>query len=120
MEVFYMYKMLIVIPQSRMRSCWVFGLRNSTIFNNKGGYVASILENDVINNNITMIYNDAGLYLQAPKWISTPATDTKPAELENGAFISNSIIAKNNKNCVIADSNDSSVIQSSWRGGLQS
>lgn len=87
-----------------------FGLRNSTIFNNKGGYVANIRGGMVINN-ITMIYNDAGLYLQAPKWILTPATDTKPAELENGAFISNSIIAKNNKNCV-ADSNDSSVIQS--------
>lgn len=88
----------------------LFGMRNVTVFNNKGGYVANIRGGMVLNN-ITMIYNDAGLYLQAPKWIVTAATDTTVAKLDDSAYISNSIIAKNNKNCV-ADSSDSTVIQS--------
>jgi rhombotarget A family protien len=89
----------------------VFGIRNATIFNNKGGYVANI-RGGMMLNNITMIYNDAGLYLQAPQWTSTTTSNnTTTTKLEDGAYISNSIIAKNNKNCVV-DSGDSTVIQS--------
>lgn len=92
-------------------SLGAFGIRNSTIYNNKVGYVANI-RSGMILNNITMIYNDAGLYLQAPKWTSTTTTGgTTTSKLEDGAFISNSIIAKNNTNC-LSDATDAAVIQS--------
>ncbi|MFW1951089.1 MULTISPECIES: rhombotarget A [Acinetobacter] len=86
------------------------GIRNSTILNNKGGYLANIREGMTINN-ITAIYNDMGFYLEAPKWNSkvTNGNDTSTTK-EPSAFITNSIITKNNINCVAA-SNDETVIQ---------
>ena len=94
------------------------GLRNSTIFNNTGGYVANIREGMVLNN-VTMIRNDAGLYLQAPKWIvKTTTTDENDKKETNtdlvSASISNSIIVGNGENtCGLkTDPEDSTIVQS--------
>ena len=95
------------------------GLRNSTIFNNTGGYVANIREGMVLNN-VTMIRNDAGLYLQAPKWIvKTTTTDENDEKKETNtdlvsASISNSIIVGNGENtCGLkTDPEDSTIVQS--------
>lgn len=65
----------------------LYGLKNSTIFNNTG-YITNVRDGMIINN-ITMIRNNAGFYLQAPK---------------GDAYVSNSIISENgSKNCVFAD-----------------
>ncbi|MDR7016507.1 rhombotarget A [Acinetobacter sp. 3657] len=89
----------------------ISGLRNTTVFNNKGGYVVNIREGMILNN-ITMIKNSGGLYLEAPKWKSTVTEGDKITIKENtSAFIANSIITANNKNCV-ASSTDASVVQS--------
>jgi hypothetical protein len=53
----------------------ISGLRNTTIFHNKGGFIANIREGMILNN-ITMIKNAAGLYLQAPQWTSTTTNGT--------------------------------------------
>ena len=90
----------------------VSGLRNSTIYNNKGGYVANIREGMLLNN-VTLIKNAAGLYLQAPKWNSTTTTgeDTTTTAYPS-AYISNNIIVDNNGNNCTAAVNDASVVQS--------
>ncbi|MFK8932874.1 rhombotarget A [Acinetobacter junii] len=88
------------------------GINNTTIFQNKGGYVANIREGMIVNN-ITMIKNAAGLYLQAPKWNSTTTTgeDTTTTAYPS-AYISNNIIVDNNGNNCTAAVNDASVVQS--------
>ena len=90
----------------------ISGVRNSTIFHNKGGYVANIREGMILNN-VTMIKNAAGLYLQAPKWNSTTTTgDTTTTTPFTSAHVSNSIIVdNNNKNCVAA-ADDATEVQS--------
>lgn len=95
------------------------GLRNSTVFNNTGGYVANIREGMVLNN-VTMLRNDAGLYLEAPKWnVKTTTTDENDEKKETStdyvsASISNSIIVGNggNKCSLEADSQDQTAVQS--------
>ncbi|WAU74481.1 rhombotarget A [Acinetobacter sp. TR11] len=94
----------------------ISGLRNTTIFHNKGGFIANIREGMILNN-ITMIKNAAGLYLQAPQWTSriTNGTTTTTKKIPS-AYISNSIIVDNNdKNCTLAGG-DESVIQSNLVG----
>ena len=64
----------------------LYGLKNSTIFSNTG-YLANVRDGMIINN-ITMIRNSAGLYLQGPK---------------GNAYVSNSIIVENGaSNCTFA------------------
>ena len=65
------------------------GIRNSTIFHNKGGYVANIREG-MIFNNVTMIKNAAGLYLQAANW-NVPASGTTTTSSVPSAYVSNNI-----------------------------
>ena len=65
------------------------GIRNSTIFHNKGGYVANIREG-MIFNNVTMIKNAAGLYLQAANW-NVPASGTTTTSPVPSAYVSNNI-----------------------------
>ncbi|MCH7313660.1 rhombotarget A [Acinetobacter sp. ANC 3882] len=92
------------------------GIRSSTIFHNKGGYIANIREGMVLNNN-TMIKNAAGLYLQSLKWKVTTVTDENGEKKETvkeypGAYVSNSILVANgNSNCVNT-SDDTTVVQS--------
>ncbi|WP_312102441.1 rhombotarget A [Acinetobacter venetianus] len=90
----------------------IAGLRNTTIFHNKGGYVANVREGMILNN-ITMIKNAAGLYLQAPKWTYTSTTNGETTtEKLPSANISNSVLVDNDgKNCV-ASANDESIVQS--------
>ena len=86
------------------------GIRNSTIFHNKGGYVANIREG-MIFNNVTMIKNAAGLYLQAANW-NVPASGTTTTSPVPSAYVSNNIIVDNNsKNCAAA-ANTTTVVQS--------
>lgn len=93
------------------------GIRNTTIFHNKGGYVANILGGMILNN-ITMIKNTAGLYLKAPKWeVKTTTKEEDGSEKETinryvSASISNSILLENgSKNCV-NDASDEAIVQS--------
>ena len=65
------------------------GIRNSTIFHNKGGYVANNREG-MIFNNVTMIKNAAGLYLQAANW-NVPASGTTTTSPVPSAYVSNNI-----------------------------
>lgn len=88
------------------------GINNTTIFQNKGGYVANIREGMIVNN-ITMIKNGAGLYLQAPKWTSKTTTgETTTEEKFPSAFVSNSIIVDNGTTNCVTSSDDESVVQS--------
>ncbi|MFK4205576.1 rhombotarget A [Acinetobacter junii] len=88
------------------------GINNTTIFHNKGGYVANIREGMIVNN-ITMIKNAAGLYLQAPKWTSKTTTgETTKEEKFPSAFVSNSIIVDNGTTNCVTSSDDESVVQS--------
>ncbi|MDH1857743.1 rhombotarget A [Acinetobacter junii] len=88
------------------------GINNTTIFHNKGGYVANIREGMIVNN-ITMIKNAAGLYLQAPKWTSKTTTgETTTEEKFPSAFVSNSIIVDNGTTNCVTSSGDESVVQS--------
>jgi len=88
------------------------GINNTTIFHNKGGYVANIREGMIVNN-ITMIKNAAGLYLQAPKWTSKTTTgETTTEEKFPSAFVSNSIIVDNGTTNCVTSSDDESVVQS--------
>jgi rhombotarget A family protien len=88
------------------------GINNTTIFQNKGGYVANIREGMIVNN-ITMIKNGAGLYLQAPKWTSKTTTgETTTEEKFPSAFVSNSIIVDNGTTNCVTSSHDESVVQS--------
>lgn len=88
------------------------GINNTTIFHNKGGYVANIREGIIVNN-ITMIKNAAGLYLQAPKWTSKTTTgETTTEEKFPSAFVSNSIIVDNGTTNCVTSSDDESVVQS--------
>ncbi|QER39039.1 rhombotarget A [Acinetobacter suaedae] len=92
------------------------GIRNSTIFHNKGGYVANIREGMVFNN-LTMIKNAAGLYLQALKEkvttvVKEDGTTEEKVTPYPKSYVSNSIIVENgNKNCT-ATTNDTTVVQS--------
>lgn len=96
-----------VALQSRFAS-----INNTTIFHNKGGYVANIREGMIVNN-ITMIKNAAGLYLQAPKWTSKTTTgETTTEEKFPSAFVSNSIIVDNGTTNCVTSSDDESVVQS--------
>ncbi|ENW92712.1 rhombotarget A [Acinetobacter dispersus] len=80
------------------------GIRGSTIFHNKGGYVANIREGMILNNN-TIIKNAAGLYLQSLNRKVTTTTDENGEKKETvkeypSAYVSNSIlIANGNSNC---------------------
>ncbi len=88
------------------------GINNTTIFHNQGGYVANIREGMIVNN-ITMIKNAAGLYLQAPKWTSKTTTgETTTEEKFPSAFVSNSIIVDNGTTNCVTSSDDESVVQS--------
>lgn len=88
------------------------GLNNTTIFHNSGGYIANIREGMIINN-VTMIKNAAGLYLQAPKWTLKTTTGGSTTEKElPSAYISNSIIVDNTTKSCVAASDDESVVQS--------
>ncbi|MBJ9986365.1 rhombotarget A [Acinetobacter sp. S40] len=71
-----------------------FGLKNSTIFSNTG-YITNVRDGMIVNN-ITMIRNSMGLYLQGPK---------------GDAYVSNSIIVENgSKNCVFAADDKTNLI----------
>ncbi|MDH0031247.1 MULTISPECIES: rhombotarget A [unclassified Acinetobacter] len=85
-------------------------INNSTIFHNKGGYVINIREGMSLNN-VTMIKNVAGLFLQAPKWKYTTTNngETKQEEARS-SYISNSVIVENGNNCAYGN-NDATVIQ---------
>ncbi len=88
------------------------GIRSSTIFHNKGGYVANIREGMILNNN-TIIKNAAGLYLQSlnRKVTTTTNGETKVEEFPS-AYVSNSILVANgNTNCVNT-SDDTTIVQS--------
>ncbi|MEK0212248.1 rhombotarget A [Acinetobacter junii] len=88
------------------------GINNTTIFHNTGGYIANIREGMIVNN-ITMIKNAAGLYLQAPKWTSKTTTgETTTEEKFPSAFVSNSIIVDNGTTNCVTSSDDESVVQS--------
>ena len=88
------------------------GIRNSTIFHNKGGYVANIREGMILNN-VTMIKNAAGLYLQSPKWKSTTTNNGETTTTEApSSYISNSIIAENTNNDFQYTTDDATVVQS--------
>ncbi|MFN4052273.1 MAG: rhombotarget A [Acinetobacter junii] len=88
------------------------GINNTTIFHNTGGYIANIHEGMIVNN-ITMIKNAAGLYLQAPKWTSKTTTgETTTEEKFPSAFVSNSIIVDNGTTNCVTSSDDESVVQS--------
>ena len=89
------------------------GLRNSTVFHNKGGYIANIREGMLLNNT-TILKNTAGLYLNAPKWTVTGKDkDGDTSEDYPSAYISNSILVANgnSQNCGQAV-NDATIIQS--------
>ncbi|NIE96135.1 rhombotarget A [Acinetobacter sp. Tr-809] len=88
------------------------GIRSSTIFHNKGGYVANIREGMILNNN-TIIKNAAGLYLQSlnRKVTTTENGETKVQEFPS-SYVSNSILVANgNANCGNT-SDDTTVVQS--------
>src|SRR5690606_15190028 len=90
----------------------IYGIRSSTIFHNKGGYVANIREGMILNNN-TIIKNAAGLYLQSlnRKVTTTENGETKVEEFPS-AYVSNSIlIANGNSNCG-SISTDTTIVQS--------
>lgn len=90
----------------------VSGLRNSTIFHNKGGYVANIREGMLLNN-VTIIKNAAGLFLQAPKRVIAATKEGEKApDPEPSAYISNSIIVANEANNCASSADDEGVIQS--------
>lgn len=90
----------------------VSGLRNSTVFHNKGGYIANI-RGGMLLNNVTMIKNAAGLFLQAPKREVSTTTDGKTTTtLEPSAYISNSIIVANEVNNCASSADDEAIIQS--------
>lgn len=90
----------------------VSGLRNSTVFHNKGGYVANIREGMLLNN-VTIIKNAAGLFLQAPKIdVSTTEDGETTTTKESSAYISNSIIVANEANNCASSADDEAVIQS--------
>lgn len=71
------------------------GLSNSTFFHNKVGFIANIRDGMFVNN-ITMIKNDKGLFLDAP---------------QGNASILNSILVGNTINCQ-AGTADKAIIQS--------
>ena len=71
------------------------GLSNSTFFHNKVGFIANIRDGMFVNN-ITMIKNDKGLFLDAP---------------QGNASISNSVLVGNTINCQ-ASITDKAIIQS--------
>lgn len=71
------------------------GISNSTIFHNKGGFIANVRDGMFVNN-ITMIKNDKGLFLEAS---------------QGNASVSNSILVGNTINCQ-ASSTDKAIIQS--------
>ncbi|KCY09107.1 putative gammaproteobacterial enzyme C-transmembrane domain protein [Acinetobacter baumannii 21072] len=71
------------------------GISNSTVFHNKGGFIANVRDGMFVNN-ITMIKNDKGLFLEAP---------------QGNASVSNSILVGNTINCQ-ASSTDKAIIQS--------
>ncbi|WP_336167513.1 rhombotarget A [Acinetobacter sp. 161(2023)] len=73
----------------------IIGLINSTIFHNKGSFIANVRDGMVLNN-ITMIKNVGGLYLDAPL---------------GKASISNSILVGNTTNCQ-ASAMDKTAVQS--------
>ncbi|MFV5371117.1 rhombotarget A [Acinetobacter pittii] len=73
----------------------IIGLSNSTIFHNKGSFIANVRDGMVINN-ITMIKNMGGLYFDAP---------------QGKASVSNSILVGNTTNCK-ASTSDKTIIQS--------
>ncbi|MCH7294681.1 rhombotarget A [Acinetobacter higginsii] len=90
----------------------ISGIRSSTIFHNKGGYVANIREGMILNNN-TIIKNAAGLYLQSlnRKVTTTENGETKVDEFPS-AYVSNSILVANgNANCANT-SDDTTIVQS--------
>ncbi|VXA57927.1 Rhombotarget A [Acinetobacter proteolyticus] len=88
------------------------GLRNSTIFHNMGGYVANIREGMILNN-VTMIKNAAGLYLQSPKWKYTTTENGETITTEApSSYISNSIIVENKDENCKSTSDDATVVQS--------
>ncbi|USA47658.1 rhombotarget A [Acinetobacter sp. C26M] len=90
----------------------VAGIKNSTIFHNKGGYVANIREG-MFFNNVTVIKNAAGLYLQSPKWKATTTNNGVSTVTEAvSSYISNSIIVANEKKNCSAATNDETVVQS--------
>lgn len=92
------------------------GIRNSSIFHNKGGYVANIREGMLLNN-ITLIKNAAGLYLQSLKWKVTKE-ETVDGEVKTtvkeypSSYISNSIIVANGNNDFSSTADDTTIVQS--------
>ncbi|USA55162.1 rhombotarget A [Acinetobacter sp. C32I] len=94
----------------------ISGIRSSTIFHNKGGYVANIREGMVLNNN-TIIKNAAGLYLQSLNFKVTTEEDVNGEKKETvkeypSSYVSNSILVSNgNTNCANT-SDDTTIVQS--------
>ncbi|MCH7392998.1 rhombotarget A [Acinetobacter dispersus] len=93
-------------------------IKNSSIFHNKGGYVANIREGMILNNN-TIIKNAAGLYLQALRWKVVTKTNQNGEEKEEikyypSSFISNSIIVANGNNDFTSTTDDTSIVQSNF------
>ncbi|WP_080649426.1 rhombotarget A [Acinetobacter pittii] len=73
----------------------IIGLSNSTIFHNKGSFIANVRDGMVINN-ITLIKNVGGLYFDAP---------------QGKASVSNSILVGNTTNCKVS-ATDKTIVQS--------
>jgi len=73
----------------------IIGLSNSTIFHNKGSFIANVRDGMVINN-ITMIKNAGGLFFDAP---------------QGKASVSNSILVGNTTNCQTS-ATDKTIVQS--------
>ncbi|ENV08884.1 rhombotarget A [Acinetobacter higginsii] len=94
----------------------ISGIRSSTIFHNKGGYVANIREGMILNNN-TIIKNAAGLHLQSLNFKITTTTDENGEKKETvkeypSSYVSNSILVANgNTNCTNT-SDDTTIVQS--------
>lgn len=92
------------------------GIRSSTIFHNKGGYVANIREGMILNNN-TIIKNAAGLYLQSLNRKVTTEETVNGEKVEKvteypSAYVSNSILVANgNSNCG-SMTTDTTIVQS--------
>ncbi|RZF55740.1 rhombotarget A [Acinetobacter halotolerans] len=84
------------------------GIRNSTIFHNKGGFVANIREGMILNN-LTMIKNAAGLYLNS---IDRVVVEDGKDNVYPSAYVSNSIIVENGTQNCVAASNDTTIVQS--------
>ncbi|NNP70901.1 rhombotarget A [Acinetobacter sp. Ac_5812] len=94
------------------------GIKNSTFYNNKGGYIANIREGMLLNN-LTVVKNAAGFYLQALKWKKTIEETIGEEKKEvvkefPSSYVSNSIIVANGNNDFSSSLDDTTIVQSNF------